>query len=866
MSNNIKSPRRSSSNISSLQSLMESTAYNPSQKPIFDTSSSSNDNSSSSESEDMTTTHPPSTHPPKQSSSSNRDEFLRALVRITSGRFLGQTGRIERIIPTGWIYIYGNPQIDRPVRWGDVEVLHDGPPDTAVEEERDVSASYVDDDKHDPDDETWTEKPSARTMPDLMGARIRVVDEPHAGLEGTIVEKLNGGIYFQLDVLPRKIVRLEEVAIVSLPLSSAQSQSLQQHVDPITKYTGATVRVHQDGVQGKVEKVIVGELYITDNSEIQNVYQRNQFVVLKYADGTVPNKEENLVHCEEGGRKTGHAFVMQDSFLSRKRARISKEKDGDNQSSLSANAMNYPDVDGYSTDEIEDDNREHTLPIMNDEEDSHSTSANNNRATLPQYKKKNPLLGLTVRVIDGKGVGHIGRITKVCSRGWWELEGLDVKVKSNIVHFLDDGTFDYEAIRQYYSKNQRGTRMPAVVKVDDVRKEKKGGIGRHGEDGIRRVDKHREVVPQTHDGVSESDDESLVTKKRHTRTPKENGANLTVSRLSSGDLKMAKGKRMSERDSIMQWGRKSATSLAMSTIPDLEDDPAPTHRLKNRGSSVPVLDPILINTTGGHLGRHGTKNHSVPLLPEGLRHLPLDAKIEIFNRRTGRIMRGEDAVSLKDLPAALMEHAEYEPIVPPPPNTDILHRIGRSGRNIRISKSVVPQCRVRASAVEGKHVLVIGGEYRGLSGIVDSTLPGGWYVISNLFKHDHLSLDVIVSSNNLELMPDKISWSQSRLPGDDTIKTRVRLQASKLRLDALNEEKEKVLRSAATSNKAAADTNLMRLQSEISKVEAAIDRHQKDLLEQSEPSRLKDSGLEEAREPHTIPIAANSPTRLDTGH
>ena len=74
--------------------------------------------------------------------------------------------------------------------------------------------------------------------------------------------------------------------------------------------------------------------------------------------------------------------------------------------------------------------------------------------------------------------------------------------------------------------------------------------------------------------------------------------------------------------------------------------------------------------------------------------------------------------------------------------------------------------------MEGKHVLVIGGEYRGLSGIIDSTLPGGWYVVSNLFKHDNLSLDVIVSSDNLELMPDKISWSQSSLPGDDTIKTR----------------------------------------------------------------------------------------------
>jgi hypothetical protein len=42
----------------------------------------------------------------------------------------------------------------------------------------------------------------------------------------------------------------------------------------------------------------------------------------------------------------------------------------------------------------------------------------------------------------------------------------------------------------------------------------------------------------------------------------------------------------------------------------------------------------------------------------------LDTKIEIFNRRTGRVMRGEEAIVLSDLPAALMDHAEYEPIVP----------------------------------------------------------------------------------------------------------------------------------------------------------------------------------------------------------
>jgi hypothetical protein len=38
-------------------------------------------------------------------------------------------------------------------------------------------------------------------------------------------------------------------------------------------------------------------------------------------------------------------------------------------------------------------------------------------------------------------------------------------------------------------------------------------------------------------------------------------------------------------------------------------------------------------------------------------------------------------------------------------------------------------------------------------------------------KHDKLDLDVIVSSDNLQLMPYKISWLSSSSPGEDPIKT-----------------------------------------------------------------------------------------------
>lgn len=83
----------------------------------------------------------------------------------------------------------------------------------------------------------------------------------------------------------------------------------------------------------------------------------------------------------------------------------------------------------------------------------------------------------------------------------------------------------------------------------------------------------------------------------------------------------------------------------------------------------------------------------------------------------------------------------------------ILYRAGRSGHNVRVSKDIVPQSRVRVSAVENKHVLVVGGEHRGLVGTIDSAIPGGYYLVSNLFD-DRLGLDTVIRSEHLELISD----------------------------------------------------------------------------------------------------------------
>ena len=67
-----------------------------------------------------------------------------------------------------------------------------------------------------------------------------------------------------------------------------------------------------------------------------------------------------------------------------------------------------------------------------------------------------------------------------------------------------------------------------------------------------------------------------------------------------------------------------------------------------------VLPPILLD----EIDKEG--------IPRTLQHLNPDLRVDIINRKSGRVLTGEKAVAIKDLPNLLKKHASYEPIVPPP--------------------------------------------------------------------------------------------------------------------------------------------------------------------------------------------------------
>jgi hypothetical protein len=136
-----------------------------------------------------------------------------------------------------------------------------------------------------------------------------------------------------------------------------------------------------------------------------------------------------------------------------------------------------------------------------------------------------------------------------------------------------------------------------------------------------------------------------------------------------------------------------------------------------------LLPPVLLSRTqdGGDF------------TPQVLRHLSsTDGKLDIFNRKTGRIMKGEDGISVKELTAALRKHSEYEPIIPRLPSSSAKkesarYRQARTSATARVSETVVPQNMIRESNVAGRTVLIVGGPHKGLFGKIDASPAIGMY-------------------------------------------------------------------------------------------------------------------------------------------
>jgi hypothetical protein len=148
-------------------------------------------------------------------------------------------------------------------------------------------------------------------------------------------------------------------------------------------------------------------------------------------------------------------------------------------------------------------------------------------------------------------------------------------------------------------------------------------------------------------------------------------------------------------------------------------------------------------------------------VPPSLRRLDPNTRVDIFNRKTGKIMSGEDAICIRDLPEALLLHAEYEPIVPPDVQNlsrqqAISQREGRSAPNVRVSRSVTAQARGTPSNYRGKKVRVTKGPYNGYIGKVNKFTPGGWLILSQVrASKNELAFPLVVGPQSIELLSNR---------------------------------------------------------------------------------------------------------------
>lgn len=392
--------------------------------------------------------------------------------------------------------------------------------------------------------------------------------------------------------------------------------------------------------------------YITDNPEIPRAFQEHKFDVIKW-----PSGDENEDSNEESAlamKDVTHDVTQQDDV---------GMKDNSVNDGGSVSCPGLPIVE-------KEDHERGEKESSDQSEDKDSTDAKSGKKS-----RGHVLVGATAYVYHGQFKGLSGTITKVHERGHMDVDGVPKRVHVKFCKLVDDGKIDLSLIRDRYRSHHNGDmtrRMPGIVKP--------------GQDG-----KFTDEKPRSQDRGEG---------RRNRKAPFEND-NTLISPLKSkveatdftgydSSTEQRKGQKLG----VIAGGGSNVSSI----IPPLGNISLHNRHPKARDSVASALSPIMLRTNVDNDG--STQLPMITqLLPIGLRHLPTDARIEIFDRKTGKVMRGaykhnksfsaycclficetkwpipcflrikgDDAIPLSDLPNALLHNAEYEPIVPPPRN------------------------------------------------------------------------------------------------------------------------------------------------------------------------------------------------------
>jgi len=261
--------------------------------------------------------------------------------------------------------------------------------------------------------------------------------------------------------------------------------------------------------------------------------------------------------------------------------------------------------------------------------------ADNNNDKFTQY------IGAKVKVkegTDGQAVGTVGIVTKVICLGDWYITD-----NKSIPSAFPQTKFDIIKYPPGYEQEDVGIKDDdSVVLIDSAEDEMEVDDDDDGQESNNKEGK----------GGREDKRDYTETRKRK-RLPKDLAFRDDIINVED-DIDMEE--EVQQEDEIAETDllpdRRKITSDGMiyrqQQGTDITQKRTAKESLPNVQHNEPALDPILLQQ-----------------LPKSLRSLPSNTKIEVFNRRTGKIMKGDNSILLKDLPRVLIDHAEYEPIVPP---------------------------------------------------------------------------------------------------------------------------------------------------------------------------------------------------------
>ncbi|EED87930.1 predicted protein [Thalassiosira pseudonana CCMP1335] len=717
----------------------------------------------------------------------DRNKLLNAKVRVTLGTFKGEVGRIKKVNASGWCYLSGNGVIDAPVRFGDVEVI----------EYEDESVPQK--------EETVMKRGSPSS---LVDATVRVIGGKYEGVEG-VVEDVNARGWFSIG--DRKF-RVGDVEVISYPTTTtADGDATVAEVDAQDKYMGALVRITTgpfEGMEGTIKertdqtffklREIPGKIVSFDDVKLIHLAKKRgrpaHDLKRRYADATVrvTKGEHEGVECKVLSVITGKWYFTDNPNI------------GGAHKASTFQVVRYADGSKPSDDELAD-------VASDSEEDEKMDDVDDSRDGLRRSSRDSAKTAQD----DSNSEGSEERVKK---------EYVSDDGDDNEEADADDvGAASAEKKRSPPNRGQAGSPKHKVEKDDDGNEsadDKKPssasaliGLTASCTKGMYKGLTAR-IVRVFERGWWELDHPDITSKVNSCNCCFINDEHFDKEKVEEYYMSRSSLSRMpliiNPREEVTGDAGVAETAMDEDGSNDSDNEMLATSASKRCASAANErLEPDRFKQKIAETDFTGAVEKSVDML--SLRNRGM-------SERQTSVTWGAQSVASFAVPNVPAEHFLRL--------HSMMYRAGRSGSDVRVSSSVVPQSRVRQSTQSGTRVSVTGGEYQGLTGVVQSCLPGGWYIVSKLFRRDKMDLDAVIKSENLKIVGSVEHEELLPVGIEDTNKARslfsIHLKAAKLRLEVLNEEREKILMNEAPNTGSSEKKRLRKIEFEIKKTKSKI--------------------------------------------